>query len=469
MSTEVVMPRLSDTMDSGTVARWHKHEGDQVKRGEVIAEIETDKANMELESYADGVLAQIVVNEGESAGLGQPIAVIAADEKEAQSLRSGGAAQESGASSRQEAVPAGREVSTQAAYGADASTDIEQVPSSPGERLRAGGEAEGAEPQANGTSTERATAGDGNGRIKASPLARRLAQEHDVQLVHVQGTGPSGRITKDDVLAFVRRSAAAPSEQPEAAPQPSAPTQAPQAAPPPAAQPTADGGRAPQPVEMTRMQQTIARRMAAAKFAAPEFILTAEIDMTEARALLRGISATEGAPKVGPNDLLTRAVASALQQHQEVNSGWENDTMVRYGRINVGVAVAIEGGLVVPVIKDADQKSLGTIARESKGLIERARGGKLAPHEYEGGTFSISNLGMYGIDQFTPIINTPESCILGVGAIVEKPVVVDGEVVVRDRMRVTLSCDHRVVNGAQGAEFLRTLRQLLEHPMLTLL
>jgi pyruvate dehydrogenase E2 component (dihydrolipoamide acetyltransferase) len=220
---------------------------------------------------------------------------------------------------------------------------------------------------------------------------------------------------------------------------------------------------------MSRMQGTIARRMTAAKFSAPEFVLTAEFDMTEARKLLRTISGEADAPKVGPNDLLIKAVAGALRQHPEVNSGWEDDGIVNYGRVNVGNAVAITGGLVVPVIQDADSKTLGQIASESKDLIERARANKLAPAEYEGGTFSISNLGMYGIDQFTPIINVPEACIMGIGAITPTPVVVDGEVVVRDRMKVTLSCDHRVVNGAQGAEFLRTLRRLVENPLLSVL
>ena len=185
--------------------------------------------------------------------------------------------------------------------------------------------------------------------------------------------------------------------------------------------------------------------------------------------MLKAISGVADAPRVGPNDLLIKAVATALRQHPEVNSGWEDDGVVNYWRVNVGNAVAISGGLVVPVIQDADTKTLGQIAVESKGLIEKARANKLAPAEYEGGTFTISNLGMFGIDQFTPIINVPEACIMGVGAITPTPVVIDGEVVVRDRMKVTLSCDHRVVNGAQGAEFLRTLRRLVENPLMSVL
>ncbi|MGI8827632.1 MAG: dihydrolipoamide acetyltransferase family protein, partial [Chloroflexota bacterium] len=308
---------------------------------------------------------------------------------------------------------------------------------------------------------------DAKGRMRASPRARRGARENGVELAPVTGTGPGGRIIKDDVQSFMRSQGAATVQQPPAASE-RARLQIP--SPPPSVVPAdASDLRAAKPVEMTRMQQTIARRMTAARFSAPDFVLTAECDMTDARRLLATISSTEGAQKVGPNDLLIKVIASALREHREVNAGWENDTIVRYGRVNVGVAVAVEDGLVVPVVRDADAKSLGAIARESKTLIDRARTGKLTPNDYEGGTFTISNLGMFGIDQFTPVINAPEACILGVGAIVQKPVVDDGNVVVRDRMRITLSCDHRVVYGAEGARFLQTVREKLERPMLTLL
>jgi pyruvate dehydrogenase E2 component (dihydrolipoamide acetyltransferase) len=437
MATEVVMPRLSDTMDEGTIAKWLKHEGDEVKRGDIIAEIETDKSNMELESYANGILAQIIVQEGQTAALGQPIAMIAADQDEARQLKSGG---KEAAQQQRSAAPESRPEPRAAAPSHNGQGAAEQ-------------EAPAAAPVA--------VAREPGERVKASPLARRLAQEHGLELATIPGTGPGGRITKDDVQAYLRQAPAAqpatqeaPAEQPAAQPAPVSAEQ---------------GGRASQPIQMTRMQQTIARRMAESKFSAPEFLLTAEYDLTEARALLKNIGAVEGAPKVGPNDLVIKAAATALRQHPEVNSGWENGGIVRFGRINVGNAVAVEGGLVVPVIHDADQKSLGQIAVESKALIDKARAGKLQPNEYEGGTFTVSNLGMYGIDQFTAIINPPEACILAVGAIVTKPVVVDGEVVVRDRMRVTLTVDHRLINGAQGADFLRTLRQLLENPMLVLL
>jgi pyruvate dehydrogenase E2 component (dihydrolipoamide acetyltransferase) len=439
VASEVVMPRLSDTMDSGIIARWLKHEGDEIKRGDIIAEIETDKANMELEAYSSGILARIIVSEGQSVGLGEPIAMIAANADEARELKQAG--------SSAAVTPSGQ---------SSADAPSVQAASAPQPHTEQSASTNGAEP----------TGAEAGGRIKVSPLARRLAQENGIDLTQLSGTGPGGRITKDDVQAFVKQADVAPATTPNApeAPEPSQPATT---TPPPS--PAASGLRHGTKAEMSRMQGTIARRMTAAKFSAPEFVLTAEYDMTEARSLLRAIAGVADAPKVGPNDLLIKAVATALRQHPEVNSGWEDDGIVNYGRVNVGNAVAIPGGLIVPVIQDADTKTLGQIAGESKALIERARANKLAPAEYEGGTFSISNLGMFGIDQFTPIINVPEACIMGVGAITPTPVVVDDDVVVRDRMKVTLSCDHRVVNGAQGAEFLRTLRRLVEHPLLSVL
>ena len=431
MAEEVVMPRLSDTMDTGTIAKWLKQEGESVQKGDIIAEIETDKANMELESYSSGILAQISVREGQSAAVGEPIAMIASSEEEAQSLKSAVSSPDG-----KEAAPAPAETEAKAEQAPAA----QAAPAAPQPRQ--------AEP---------------GGRVKASPRARRMAEEHGISLVELSGTGPGGRITKEDVQAFLQQApAAAPAARPA-----EAPAAQPAAAGAPGAS-VAGGLRDAQPVEMTRMQQTIARRMAESKFSAPEFVLTTEVDMTEARALLRGLREVEGTPKIGPNDFLIKAVASALTQHPEMNAGWEGG-VVQYGRVNIGNAVAIPGGLIVPVIQDADKKSLSQISRESKSLIEKARNNKLAPSEYEGGTFTISNLGMYGISQFTPIINTPEACIMGVGSIIPKPVVVDGEVAVRERMAITISADHRVVNGSQGAEFLQTLQRMLENPMLTVL
>jgi pyruvate dehydrogenase E2 component (dihydrolipoamide acetyltransferase) len=457
MATEVVMPRLSDTMDAGTIARWLKHEGDEIKRGDILAEIETDKSNMELEAFSAGVLAQIYVQEGQSANLGQPIAVIAANAEEAQTLRSGSAppavapvpprpgAEPAARAEESQPAPAAREEAMPNGQG-----PAEQPPPSQGPPAAAE-QAAGSQAPAPG------------GRVKASPLARRMAEEHGIDLQQVSGTGPGGRITKDDIQAYLRQAGAARVEQEEAPTAAQAPAEVPLPAP-------AGDVRGSQPVEMTRMQTTIARRLTEARFTAPDFLLTAEFDMTEARALLATIGGIDGAPRVGPNDLIIKAAALALTRHREANAGWEKDRIVRYSRINVGNAVATPGGgLIVPVIRDADKKTLGQIAAESKTLIERARANKLAPAEREGGTFTVSNLGMFGIDQFTSILNPPEACSLAVGAIEAKPVVVDSEIVVRERMRVTLTCDHRVINGAEGADFLRTLRRFIERPMLMVL
>lgn len=441
MATDIVMPRLSDTMESGTIAKWLKQEGDNIKRGDIIAEIETDKANMELESYAGGILARIIVPEGSSAGLGEPIAIIAADQAEAQQVK-GGTGQ------TEQKVPA------QVAEVRRTTDDSAAQTSSPQADQQAPVQSPPAVPPTGETGPEE--------RVKASPLARRMAQEHGIELRDVVPTGPGGRITKDDVQSFLKQTEGSPKVERAPSTAPAAGVQAPE-------KPLAPG-RASEPVEMSRMQTTIARRLTDARFSAPDFLLTAEYDMTEGRALLASIAAVDGAPKVGPNDLLIKAVAVALRQHPDANAGWENGGIIRYGRINVGNAVATPGGgLLVPVIADADRKSLGQIAAESKSLTESARSGKLAPAQRENGTFTISNLGMFGIDQFTSILNPPEACSLAVGAITPKPVVVDGQVVVRDRMRVTLTCDHRVINGAEGAAFLRTLRRYIEHPVLVIL
>jgi pyruvate dehydrogenase E2 component (dihydrolipoamide acetyltransferase) len=452
MSTEVVMPRLSDTMDSGTVSRWLKQEGEPVKRGEIIAEIETDKSNMELEAYANGVLARIIVKEGESADLGQPIALIAADAEEAAKLKDGGPGED----------PKPEQKAAAPAEAEEAPQPAEKQPT--GETPTSTEPQETASPddvsEADQTADADAESGRGEGRLRASPLARRLASENSVELSEVRGSGPGGRITKEDVESFVQsRTETKPSEPAEA------PSRA-QAA----GAVTGGGVRDGTPVDMTRIQRTIARRLTEARFTAPDFLLTSEIDMTQVRAALKSIAEIEDAPRIGPNDVLIKLTATALSQHREINAGWEGDTAVRYGRINIGNAVATpNGGLIVPVIADADTKPLQEISLESKALIEKARNKKLAPKEYEGGTFTISNLGMFGIDQFTSILNPPEACSLAVGAIVAKPVVIDGQIAVRERMRVTLTCDHRVVNGAEGAQFLRTLQRLLEHPMLALM
>lgn len=436
MASELVMPRLSDTMETGTVGKWHKKVGERIARGDVVAEIETDKANMDMEAFTDGVLARILVDEGQSASLGQPIAIVARDEAEAKQIQSGSESATGNGSAAPKASSGGGD------RPSPRETLDQDLPEQQGPPAR---------PQQGKTVPEE--------RVKASPLARRVAQERGINLIDVAGTGPGGRITKEDVQSFLQQAAPVGRiEQP--------PADAPRQQEP--AQPPAPG-RNPQPVEMTRMQQTIARRMTEARFTKPEFVLTVDVDMTEARGFLQSLKNVEGAPRVGPNDLLIKVTAMALAQHPEANAGWENNTIVRYGNVNIGNAVAIEGGLVAPVIKNADGKTLGQIAAESKELVQKAQNGKLAPHEYEDATFTISNLGMYGIEMFTPIINAPAAAIMGVGALGSRPVVMDGEIVIRQRMHLSVAFDHRVINGAEGAEFLQTLVRLLEHPMLALL
>jgi pyruvate dehydrogenase E2 component (dihydrolipoamide acetyltransferase) len=305
-------------------------------------------------------------------------------------------------------------------------------------------------------------AADDGGRVKASPLARRMAQDGGLDLATVVGTGPEGRVVKRDVEAALGGAAApAAPAAPAAAPAPAAPTQAAPTAPAPAASAGTD-------VRITQMRKTIARRLAQSKFTAPHFYLTVEVDMTEAMAMRKRINerfADQGV-KVSPNDLVIRAVAGALRKHPWVNASWAGDTIRLYDRVNIGVAVAVEEGLITPVIFDADRKGVSEISREVKELAGRARDKKLKPEEYTGSTFSISNLGMFGIEEFTAVLNPPEAAILAIGASVDKVVAVNGEMQIRPRMRVTLTCDHRVIDGATGAEFLRTFKNYLEDPML---
>jgi pyruvate dehydrogenase E2 component (dihydrolipoamide acetyltransferase) len=443
MPKDVVMPRLSDTMSEGTVAKWRKRVGDEVKKGEIIAEIETDKATQDLESYDSGILTQILVNEGETVPLGTTIAVIAAP-NEVQANGGGAAPAVPGAPAAPPPSP------TRAAPAAAVPTAAAAAPAP----VREEGE-----------------------RIKASPVARRLAQEHGVDLAAVSGTGPEGRIVKEDIEHYLAQRAAAP---PAAAPAaPAAPPVAPTAPPVPApeapvpveaaAAPAAEEGV--EYFQLNRMQQTIARRMVQSRREAPYFYATTEIDMGEAGRFRRSLNeALAGETSVSFNDLVVKACALALQKFPVVNASWADGQLALHKAINVGFAVAVPaeqgpGGLVVPVIRNADQKSLRQIAMEAKALIEKARNNRLSETDMAGATFSISNLGMYDIDQFTAIISPPQSAILAVGAIVKKPVVKDDQIVVGERMRVTLSVDHRVIYGLTAAQFLQELKRILEHPL----
>lgn len=424
---DLAMPRLSDTMEEGTLGRWLKHEGETIEKGEVIAEIQTDKANMELEAFEGGVLERILVQEGETVPIGQAIAVIG-----------------SGANGGTTSAPA-RAVDAEKPAAA---REPEAGPAAAPQPGREGG------PSARMAQAPQRQATGPEGRIKASPMARRLAQEQDLELTSIHGTGPNGRVTRDDVL---KAAAAAPAAEPAQAPQPE--TRQPAAAP--ELQPaTTDGDVTP----FTRIQGIIARRMVESKTQAPHIYLTVEIDMAKAIQLRRDVNAL-GGQNVSFNDIVIKACAAALRAYPRANRSYAEGSVRRNAQVNVGFAVGLEDNLLVPVIRDADKKSLRQIAAEARDLIGRAREGKLSASELSGGTFTVSNLGMYGVEEFGAIINQPESAILAVGAIARKPVVEDDRIVAGDRMRVTLSADHRVLYGTDAAEFLRELKRLLEEPL----
>ncbi|GAA0521054.1 dihydrolipoamide acetyltransferase component of pyruvate dehydrogenase complex [Saccharopolyspora subtropica] len=413
--TEIQMPRLSDTMEEGVISTWRKKVGDQVSRGDVIAEIETDKAVMELEAYDDGVLEKILVEEGATVPIGTPIAI----------LGDGSGAAAEAAASPAPAAPA-------------EPAPAPAVPAAP--------------------AAAPAPAAESGARPKASPLAKAVAKEKGVDLSTVRGTGPGGRIIRADIEA-----AAAAQSAPAAAP--AAPAAAP-AAPAAAAAPAASADV--EEIPLSNIRKVTARRLTESKQQAPHFYLTSAIDVTDLMAFRANLNErlqAAGGPKVSVNDLIVKAVATALRAYPAVNVSFAGDTMLQHKRINLGVAVAIDNGLVVPVIKDADRKSVSEIAVESRELAGRAREGKLKLDEMSGGTFSISNLGMFGIEQFSAVINPPEAAILAVGAARDEVQVRDGEFVARKILRVTLSADHRAVDGAVGAAFLQQLTSLLEDPI----
>lgn len=466
MATKVLMEALSPTMEEGRLVKWVKNEGDAVKNGDVLAEVETDKAVMELVARGEGVLRRRLASEGDAAPVGTLLAVIAAPDENIDSIV--GAASPAGAASAPTPPPeqaanaatggAGNDVRPQLGIPADPGDVIAKakefegvtsIPTTPGqsqgeastppqERERRGHQRIDSSAQGGGNN-----GAAGNGRPRSSPLARRLASERGIELGAVQGSGPGGRIVRRDIEQAV---AAAPAR---------------------AAQPTsAPGAGDYTDIPLSQMRKTIAKRLGESIGPIPTFYLTAEFDVTR-MAELRTAMAEMGAEyKVSFNDILIKATATALAQHPEVNAHWTGDAIRQFHRVHVGVAVAVEEGLITPVIRDADRKGLADIAREVRELAGRARERKLTPAEYTGSTFSISNLGMFGIDQFTAIINPPETAILAVGATEDTAVVADGELSVRKRLRVTLSCDHRAIDGATGARFLQTLRRMIENPLM---
>ncbi|HSJ29957.1 MAG TPA: pyruvate dehydrogenase complex dihydrolipoamide acetyltransferase [Longimicrobiales bacterium] len=490
MATKVHMEALSPTMEEGQLVKWLKSEGDAITEGDVLAEIETDKATMELVARGSGVLQNVTLKEGQTAPVGEVIAVIAGEGEEVAAPATGGAAAAASggdAAEREEkaappegeekaAAPKGEGMAGSAPErGSEApgrpAVEEEQTPAAEGTGAR--GTAEGAEPkEAKGNAPSAAPApstaaaplptgrdGGGNGRdarVKASPLARRLAEEAGVDLSSVEGSGPGGRITKRDIEAASAGGAAAPAAGAEPA---AAAT---------AAAPSVSRGPDSEEVPVTQMRKAIAKRLVQSIGPVPTFYLTIECDMTRMMDLRERVNSAleKDGIKASINDFLIKAVAVALSRHPEVNASWGESTIVRHHRVHIGVAVAVEDGLITPIVRDADVKRVREIAVEVRELAGRAREKKLKPEEYTGATFSISNLGMFGIVEFTAIINPPEAAILAIGAAEEKVVAENGEMVVRPRMRMTMSCDHRVVDGAMGAKFLQTVRELIEDPMM---
>jgi len=459
-ATVIRMPKMSDTMTEGVIVAWHKKEGDTVKSGDVLAEVETDKATMDLEAYEEGTLLYIGVKEGESVAIDAIIAVVGEKGANFKVLVDG-----NGSASPAPAAPAVENNNgTEAATGEGGSETALQNPQA---SLPANADTDLSYAGGAGDMVE------SSGRMKASPLAKRIAEEKGIDLKQVHGTGPEGRIVKSDVESFVPSAKPA---QPQPAQQP-APVQqavpaeqkaAPQPAPAPQAQATSVGGDY-EDVPVSQMRKTIARRLGESMFTAPHFYLTMEINMDKAIEL-RGTVNAVSPVKISFNDFVLKAAAVALKQHPNVNSSWlagtpGGDKIRRYKYVNIGVAVAVDEGLLVPVVRNADQKTLSTIAAEVKEMAAKAKDKKLQPKDWEGSTFSISNLGMFGIDEFTAIINPPDSCILAIGAIKPAVAFVNGEVKPTNVMKVTLSCDHRSVDGATGAAFLQTLKEFLENPM----
>ena len=435
MATKVIMPKLSPTMEEGQISRWLKKEGDKVSMGEPLAEIDTDKATMEMQALANGVLRKIIIGEGQAAPLGQLIAVIGEPDEDIASLLS--------------EAPAAAAPAPAPAPAKEEEPKKEEQPA-PAPQAKAAAASAAPAPRAVDNGKPQTAAPSDSGRMIVSPLAARMAAEAGIDLRSLHGSGPGGRIIKRDIEAAI--------SQPQAAP-----------APAPSSARVVEighfGASAYRDEPASEIRKVIARRLVTSLGPVPHFFLTTEIEMDRAAEMRRGINALDPDLKISINDVIIKVAASALMQHPAVNASFQEKFVRYYERADIGVAVAIEDGLITPVVRAADQKSLSQIAAEVRELAERARSRRLKPEEYTGATFSISNLGMFGIDEFTAVINPPEGAILAVGAMSPKPVVRDNEIVVRQMMRVTMSCDHRVIDGATGAKFLQTFKKILENPL----
>jgi pyruvate dehydrogenase E2 component (dihydrolipoamide acetyltransferase) len=432
MAIKIEMPKLSDTMEEGVIAKWNIKEGDEVSSGDVIAEVETDKATMEVEAFDDGTVLKILVAEGDAVPLGGLLAVIG-DEGEDISDLLEGAGGDAGDSSDDEKA---EDTSEKKEETKEKKKDFDPILGD----LNGKGASKKKEEKTTPSSS------DDDGRIKASPLAKKMAEDKGIDLSSVDGSGPEGRIIKRDIENYE------PSKEESGAP---------------VSVPSFDSEES-EDTKISQMRKAIARRLSESKFTNPHFYETVDIDMEAAMAARKGLNEMSEV-KISFNDIVVKACAASLRRHPAINSSWLDDVIRKHGDVNVAVAVAIDEGLMTPVIKHADKKNLRQISAETRELAGLARDRKLQPEQMEGSTFTISNLGMFGIEEFTAIINPPNACILAVGAIRDVPVVKNGEVVPGKRMKVTLSSDHRVVDGAKAAEFLNTLQKMLENPLTMLL
>ncbi len=426
------MPKLSDTMEEGKILKWLKKEGERVEQGEVIAEVESDKADMELEAYDSGILLKIVIPEGKGAPVGGVIAVIGEENEKVEDTdgdgKAGGEEEKEKEKEKPRKEERDGEAKKQEKEGKDdSSAEKDKEPEQKKPETKTAEESEGT---------------DGIRRI--SPLARRMADEHEIELKNLKGSGPEGRIVKRDIEEYLRSGKKPKTEEariPEAG----------------------------ESIELSGMRKAIARRMVESKTTVPHFYLTVEIDMDRLIDARRRINDMLKDAKISFTDIIIKLAGIGLTNHPRVNSYWAGDSIKRRDGVHVGLAVALDDGLITPVVRNVDRKGIIQISTEAKELAERARAKKLKPEEFEGGCLTISNLGMYGIEQFSAIINPPESSILAIGSIEQKPVVKNGEIVAGNTMRVTMSCDHRLVDGAVGAEFLRDFKRMLEDPVMSLL
>ena len=430
MAEKIEMPKLSDTMEEGVIASWNVKEGDKVESGDVIAEVETDKATMEVEVFDAGTILKIMVNEGDAVPLGGTMAIIGEEGEDISDLL--GDDDEASGEKEKAAETEEKEKASASENGSGKKESFDPILGDLDKKKETSQEKEKTQ-----------SSGDDDGRIKASPLARNMAKDKGIDLSDVQGSGPDGRVIKKDIEEY----------------EPSEKSSAPSTVDVPSFEDTES-----EDIKVSQMRKAIARRLSESKFSNPHFYETIDVDMgsaIEARKKLNEVSEV----KISFNDIVVKAASAALRRHPDVNSSWLGDKIRKHGDVNVAVAVAIDEGLMTPVINHSDKKNLRQISVETKELAGKARDRKLQPEEMEGSTFTISNLGMFGIEEFTAIINPPNACILAVGAIRDVPVVKDGEVVPGKRMKMTLSSDHRIVDGAKAAAFLNTLQQMLENPL----